>query len=153
MLLEEPSSRYFSKVHPSLCCAYCRSSFRLLARCNTLTITTSSTAMSNRRISCLVRATRSGSPILALRPRWALSPERHMGGRQYGEPSGTWRQNRYRELHFQQATSPHLRERVRSISPTVERLILKAMEKDPRQRFAHVLEFASALKKASLGQR
>jgi hypothetical protein len=35
----------------------------------------------------------------------------------------------------------------------VERIILKAMEKDPRQRFAHVLEFASALKKASLGQR
>src|SRR5947208_4632389 len=104
MLQEETSSRYFSKVPPSHCCAFCRSSFRLLARCNMLTITTSSTAMSNRRTSCLVPATRSGSPILALRPRSALSPERHMGGRQYGEPSGTWRQNRYRELRFQQAT-------------------------------------------------
>lgn len=51
------------------------------------------------------------------------------------------------------APPPRLRERVPSISPTVERIILKAMEKDPRQRFAHVLEFASALKKASLGQR
>jgi hypothetical protein len=27
------------------------------------------------------------------------------------------------------------------------------MGKDPRKRFAHVLEFASALKQASLGQR
>ena len=51
------------------------------------------------------------------------------------------------------APPPRLRERVPSISPTVERIILKAMEKDPGQRFAHVLEFASALKKASLGQR
>jgi hypothetical protein len=31
----------------------------------------------------------------------------------------------------------------------VERIVLKAMEKAPRQRFAHVLEFASALKNAS----
>jgi len=30
------------------------------------------------------------------------------------------------------------------------KLSLKALEKDPRQRFAHVLEFASALKQASL---
>ena len=51
------------------------------------------------------------------------------------------------------APPPRLRERVPSMPPTVERIILKAMEKDPRQRFAHVLEFASALKKASLGQR
>jgi serine/threonine protein kinase len=46
-----------------------------------------------------------------------------------------------------------LREHVPSISPAVERVVLKALEKDPRQRFAHVLEFASALKHASLEQR
>ena len=43
-----------------------------------------------------------------------------------------------------------LRERVPSISHAVESVVLKALEKDPRQRFAHVLEFASALKRASL---
>src|SRR2546423_6886268 len=124
MLQEDPSSRYFSKVHPSHCSAFCRLSFRLLVRCNMLTITTSSTAMSNRGTYCLVRATRSGSPILALRPRWALSPERHMGGRKYGEPSGTWRRNRYSELRFQQATSTHLR--YWSMNGCVERYRLAA---------------------------
>ncbi len=51
------------------------------------------------------------------------------------------------------APPPRLRERVPSLSPAVERVILKALEKDPRRRFAHVLEFASALKQASLRQR
>src|SRR5713101_1169802 len=51
------------------------------------------------------------------------------------------------------ASPPRLRERVPSISPAVERVVLKALEKDPRQRFAHVLEFASALKQASLEKR
>ena len=46
-----------------------------------------------------------------------------------------------------------LRERVPSISAGVERVVLKALEKDPRQRFAHVLEFASALKRAGMEQR
>jgi serine/threonine protein kinase len=50
------------------------------------------------------------------------------------------------------APPPRLREHVPSISPDVERVILKALEKDPWKRFAHVLEFASALKQASLGQ-
>jgi serine/threonine protein kinase len=51
------------------------------------------------------------------------------------------------------ASPPRLREHVPSISPDLERVILKALERDPRKRFAHVLEFASALKQASLGQR
>ena len=44
------------------------------------------------------------------------------------------------------APPPPLRERVPSISPAVEHVVLKALEKDPQQRFAHVLEFAIALK-------
>jgi eukaryotic-like serine/threonine-protein kinase len=44
---------------------------------------------------------------------------------------------------------PRLRNRVPSISPTVERVVLKALSKDPYQRFAHVQEFAHALKRAS----
>ena len=48
---------------------------------------------------------------------------------------------------------PRLREHVPSISPAVERVVLKALEKDPHKRFAHVLEFASALKQASLLER
>ncbi len=48
---------------------------------------------------------------------------------------------------------PRLREHVPSISPAVERVVLKALEKDPHKRFAHVLEFASALKQAGLLER
>jgi len=43
-----------------------------------------------------------------------------------------------------------LRDRVPSISPTVERVVLKALSKDPFQRYAHVQEFAYALQQASL---
>jgi len=42
-----------------------------------------------------------------------------------------------------------LRNSVPSISPTVERVVLKALARDPYQRFAHVQEFAYALKQAS----
>ncbi len=52
-------------------------------------------------------------------------------------------------IQHMSAPPPRLRERVPSISLAVERVVLKALEKDPQQRFAHVLEFASALKKAS----
>ncbi len=44
---------------------------------------------------------------------------------------------------------PSLRDRVHSISRAVERVVLKALFKDPQQRFAHVQEFAYALKQAS----
>jgi len=48
------------------------------------------------------------------------------------------------------APPPRLRARIPSILPAVERVVLKALEKDPHQRFAHVLEFAFALKQASV---
>jgi serine/threonine protein kinase len=44
---------------------------------------------------------------------------------------------------------PRLRDRVPSIPRAVERVVLKALSKDPYQRFAHVQEFAHALKLAS----
>ena len=43
---------------------------------------------------------------------------------------------------------PRLRDHVPSISRAVERVVLKALSKDPQQRFAHVQEFAAALKQA-----
>ena len=42
-----------------------------------------------------------------------------------------------------------LRYIVPMIPPAVERVVLKALAKDPYQRFAHVQEFASALKQAN----
>jgi len=45
---------------------------------------------------------------------------------------------------------PRLREHVPSISAAVERVVLKALKKDPHKRYAHVLEFVSALKQANL---
>jgi|GEM_PF-3571576 len=48
---------------------------------------------------------------------------------------------------------PRLRDHVPSISAAIERVVLKALAKDPHKRFAHVLEFASALKQASLLER
>jgi serine/threonine protein kinase len=44
---------------------------------------------------------------------------------------------------------PSLRERVPSNSRAVERVVLKALSKDPDRRFAHVHEFAYAFKQAS----
>ena len=43
---------------------------------------------------------------------------------------------------------PRLRDHVPSISRAVERVVLKALSKDPQQRFAHVQEFAASLKQA-----
>jgi serine/threonine protein kinase len=43
---------------------------------------------------------------------------------------------------------PRLRERVPSIPPAVEEVVLKALAKNPRDRFDSVLEFAAALKAA-----
>jgi eukaryotic-like serine/threonine-protein kinase len=45
---------------------------------------------------------------------------------------------------------PSLRERVTSISPSVEQVILKALAKDPHQRFEHIRDFAQALEEASM---
>jgi eukaryotic-like serine/threonine-protein kinase len=44
---------------------------------------------------------------------------------------------------------PALRDYVSSISPAVERVVLKALSKDPQRRFAQVMDFASALKQAT----
>ncbi len=41
---------------------------------------------------------------------------------------------------------PRLQDRVSSISRAVERVVLKALAKEPQKRFAHVQEFAFALK-------
>ena len=56
-----------------------------------------------------------------------------------------------REVCFQHVSTPPppLRDRVPSISPAVERVILKALEKEPQKRFAHVQEFAFALNQAN----
>ncbi|MFL5702589.1 MAG: protein kinase domain-containing protein [Ktedonobacteraceae bacterium] len=45
---------------------------------------------------------------------------------------------------------PSLRERVTSISPSVEQVILKALAKNPHQRFEHIRDFAQALEEASM---
>ena len=48
---------------------------------------------------------------------------------------------------------PAWRDHVPSISPAVERVVLKALSKDPQQRFAQVMDFASALKQATARKR
>ncbi len=52
-------------------------------------------------------------------------------------------------VHHQSTPPPRLQERVPSISRAVERVVLKALEKEPQKRFAHVQEFALALEQAS----
>jgi predicted ATPase/DNA-binding CsgD family transcriptional regulator len=47
---------------------------------------------------------------------------------------------------------PSLRERVMTISPTVEQVILKALAKNPQQRFEHIQDFAQALEVASIAE-
>ena len=44
---------------------------------------------------------------------------------------------------------PPLHEKIPTISPGVEQVVMKALAKDPRQRFDRVQEFATALKQAS----
>jgi serine/threonine protein kinase len=52
-------------------------------------------------------------------------------------------------LHHLSTPPPRLRDRAPSISRPVESVVMKAMTKDPSRRFAHVLEFARALERAS----
>src|SRR5258708_28853990 len=47
------------------------------------------------------------------------------------------------------APPPSLRERVTTISPAVEQVIVKALAKNPRQRFERVQDFAQALEEAT----
>ncbi len=55
-------------------------------------------------------------------------------------------------IHHLSTPPPRLRDRVPSISHAVERVVLKALAKEPQKRFAHVQEFALALKQASLSE-
>ncbi len=48
---------------------------------------------------------------------------------------------------------PSLRLRVPSLSPSVEQVVLKALEKNPKERFASVQEFAIALEQAALSSK
>lgn len=52
-------------------------------------------------------------------------------------------------LHHLSTPPPRLRDRTSAISRPVESVVMKAMTKDPSRRFAHVLEFAQALERAS----
>lgn len=47
---------------------------------------------------------------------------------------------------------PSLRERVSTITPNVEQVILKALAKNPQQRFEHIRDFAQALEEASIAE-
>src|SRR5712691_2627520 len=47
---------------------------------------------------------------------------------------------------------PSLRERITTISPDVEQVILKALAKNPQQRFEHIQDFAQALEEASTAE-
>ena len=47
---------------------------------------------------------------------------------------------------------PSLRERVTTISPIVEQIILKALAKNPQQRFEYMRDFAQALEEASMAE-
>ena len=51
----------------------------------------------------------------------------------------------YQHVHTQ---PPSLRERRATISPGIEQVILKALAKDPQQRYATILDFAKALEEA-----
>ncbi len=49
------------------------------------------------------------------------------------------------------APPPSLRERVPNLSPAVEEVVLRALAKEPKQRFASVQDFATALQHAAQG--
>ena len=53
----------------------------------------------------------------------------------------------YQHIH---TPPPSLREQLPTISPPVEAVVLKALAKEPKQRFANVLSFATALNRAAL---
>ncbi len=56
----------------------------------------------------------------------------------------------YQHVH---APPPPLREKIATISPAVEHVVLRALAKDPQQRFASILAFADALEQASQAQQ
>ncbi len=52
-----------------------------------------------------------------------------------------------------QITPPSLRQKVPTISSSVEQVVLKALAKEPQQRFSNVMDFANALEQASQLER
>jgi serine/threonine protein kinase len=66
--------------------------------------------------------------------------------------SGSWPfSGAYVEIAIQHALTPPLplRDKMPTISPEVEQVVMKALAKDPHQRFASVQDFATALEQAS----
>jgi serine/threonine protein kinase len=57
-------------------------------------------------------------------------------------------------FHHLKTLPPSLRSKNPSISPRIDQIVLRALSKDPQQRFPHVQDFATALEKVSaiLGQ-
>jgi serine/threonine protein kinase len=56
------------------------------------------------------------------------------------------------EILFQHISvpSPYLHEKVATISPSIEKVVLKALSKDPMQRYETIVDFANALEQAVL---
>jgi serine/threonine protein kinase len=61
----------------------------------------------------------------------------------------------YQEMAVQHvlASPPSLREKHPTISSALEGVVMKALAKDPRQRFARIKDFAEALEQASLSEK
>src|SRR5258708_23989476 len=59
------------------------------------------------------------------------------------------------QVFYQQASPspPPLRDKVPTIAPAVERVVLRALAKDPRQRFESIEAFAIALEQAAQPHR
>src|ERR1700680_1034783 len=62
--------------------------------------------------------------------------------------SGTFTESAVKHMR---RPAPPLREKLPSVSPEVEQVILTALAKDPAQRFSSVRAFATALEQASRG--
>src|SRR5215471_15333158 len=119
--------------------------------------------LSDFGVAIIVQSTRSQPTIEAASTATYMAPEQLKGkprpaSDQYalaavvyewlaGEPpfAGSIRQIANQHLS---APPPPLQTRVPAISPAVERVVLKALEKDPQQRFAGAQEFALALQEA-----
>jgi predicted ATPase/serine/threonine protein kinase/DNA-binding CsgD family transcriptional regulator len=64
-----------------------------------------------------------------------------------GDPPFTGSVQQIASQHLS-ANPPPLRTKMPEISPTVEQVVMKALDKDPKQRFVHVVDFALALEEA-----
>src|SRR6266480_2519458 len=64
-----------------------------------------------------------------------------------GDPPFTGSVQQIASQHLS-AHPPPLRTKMPAISPTVEHVVMKALDKDPQQRFTHIADFAMALEEA-----